>query len=118
MNAECVHNVGLFFYVEGNFLFHGCKLNGAETYGDFLVYPESHMDVWDKEYWGTYGVDFDYYPRGRIVYRKTDDTFMIYYDRCIGEEIQKLVDRYDGVRVLLDYDEHYQCHICNLDYVI
>ena len=33
--------VGLFFYVEGRFAFSGCELSEAETYGDFLIFPES-----------------------------------------------------------------------------
>lgn len=110
--------VGLFFYVRGQWLFHSCSLDEAETYGDFLIYPRSHMEVWEENYFKKYGVDFDYFPRGRIAYRKTDGTFLVYRDRCIGDEILPFVEKSCGKQVYLDYDEHYQCHKCNCNYII
>lgn len=113
-----MNKVGLFFYVNGDFLFHGCKLDDAEHYGEFLIYSESHYDIWEEHYEYQYQVDFDFYPRGRIVYRKTDDTFIIYYDQCIEMDIVKLKAQYAEKNVVLTLDEHYQCHMCNLFYVI
>ena len=110
--------VGLFFYVNGKFLLHKCSLEKAEDYGDFLVYPKSHYYIWDKHYYDKYDVDFDYYPRGRIVYRKSDDTFLIYYDTCISEKMSRIEALYEGQKTMLELDEHYQCHICNENYVI
>lgn len=111
-------DVCLFFCVNGKYLVHGCTLERAESYGDFLVYSESHMDVWDREYRKKYRVDFDYFPRGRVVFRKSDSTFLIYYDRCIGEHIREITDQYTGCKIQLSLDEHYQCHRCNRFYVI
>lgn len=108
----------LFFYVDGELLFHGCALGEGEAYGDFINYPKSHSEVWEKNYEKRYGVDFDYYPRGRIVYRKSDDTYLLYYDACIENEIGELIDKYEGERVISSLDEHYQCHLCNKGYVI
>ena len=48
-----------FFFVNGEFLFSGCTLQNAEKYGDFLVYPKSHFEVWDTY---DFKVDYDYYP--------------------------------------------------------
>ena len=59
--------VGIFFVVDNMFLIHKCSLDEAEKYGDFLIYPKSHMEIWDKHYYYKYKVDFDYYPRGTIV---------------------------------------------------
>lgn len=109
--------VGLFFYVNGKFLLHGCSLEEAEPYGDFLVYSDSHLEVWEKNYHNRYGVDFDFFPRGRVAYRKSTQTYQILYDRCIGDNIQQLVDLYGEEAVSLGYDEHYQCHMCNEDYI-
>ena len=47
---------------------HKCENGEAEKYGDFLNYPKSHMEIWDKYYYSKYHVDFDYFPRGRVVY--------------------------------------------------
>lgn len=109
-------DVCLFFYINDHFLFHSCPLEKAETYGDYLIYPESHFDIWEKHYEKQYRVDFDFFPRGRVAYRKSDQTYLIYYDRCIGENIHILEDAYFTSHVRLEYDEHYQCHQCNRDY--
>lgn len=108
----------LFFCVNGNLLFHSCTLSEGEPYGDFLNYPYSHFDIWNQFYFEKYGVDFDYYPRGRVVYRKMDDTFLIYYDKCVGESILGVVAKYAGYQYEIAFDEHYQCHLCNEDYVL
>ena len=114
--------VGLFFFIEGNFVFSGCPLNEADTYGDFLIYPEGHLEAWDSveslnSFEDGRKVDYDYYPRGRIVYRKTDDTFIIYYDKCVEGALDRLTRAYEGCNVKTETDEHYCCHACNNLYV-
>ena len=108
----------LFFYVNGEFLFHGCSLNKGELYGDFVNYPYSHYGIWEKNYKQKYHVDFDYYPRGRVVYRKTDNSYLIYYDKCMEPFIEKVIEKYAGKNIVVGYDEHYQCHFCNKNYVV
>ena len=110
--------VCLFFYVHGEFLIHGCTLDEAEEYGDFLVYPDSHFELWEKNYEEKYGVDFDFFPRGRVAYNKKEKKYWMYYDSCIGGEVQVLIDAYYDGEVLLKYDEHYQCHQCCVNYMI
>ena len=61
-------DVCLFFYVKGKFIIHGYTLAEAETYGDFLIYPGGHFDIWEDNYYKNYGVDYDYFPRGRVAY--------------------------------------------------
>ena len=111
--------VGLFFFVKGNFSFSGCPLSKAESYGDFLVYPESHYDVWDKYHYlhESHSIPYDYNPRGRIVYRKSDDTFIIYYDKCVESELNRISREYEQFNVRFELDEHYVCHKCNKDYL-
>lgn len=108
----------LFFYVNDNLLFHSCSIAEGEPYGIFINYPYSHYNIWMEKYYQEYKVDFDYYPRGRIVYRKIDNTFLIYYDRCMELQLDKIIDKFQNVRYELNYDEHYQCHTCNKGYVI
>lgn len=110
------NQVCLFFFIKGCFLIHGCEINEAENYGDFMIYPQSHFEIWQEEYADRYPVEFDFFPRGRVAYRKSDNTYQILYDRCIGEQIEELVAMYDG-KVTLGYDEHYQCYMCNQNYV-
>lgn len=110
--------VGLFFCVDGEILFHGCSLEDGEPYGAFINYPHSHYRIWMRYYERKYNVEFDYYPRGRVVYRKTDNTYLIYYDKCMEPQLKTVLEKYQGTNYALDYDEHYQCHLCNPDYFI
>ena len=111
-------DVGLFFYINGHFLVHGCDLQEAEKYGKFKIYQGSHFEVWDKCYVKTYHVDYDYYPRGRIVYDTEIEKYFVYRDACIPEEeICKFIEDRVGENYVLLLDEHYQCHGCNQVYV-
>jgi len=120
MKREAVANnqVCLFFYVKGQFLIHGCSLESAESYGDFLIYPEGHFDVWEKHYARKYRVDYDYFPRGRVAYNKQSKTFQILYDRCIEKEVQSFAKENYPESATLGCDEHYQCHRCNRNYIL
>lgn len=109
--------VGLFFVVNNKLLMHSCSLKEAELYGDFLNYPRSHMEIWDENYYRKYGVDFDFYPRGRIIYNINEETYYIYYDKCIEKNIQDLGIIPKDKKVKLLYDFHYKCHKCNKSYV-
>lgn len=115
--SDAEFDVAVFFFVKDRFLVHGCRLSDAESYGDFLIYPKSHFDIWDTFYIHRYGVDYDYFPRGRIAYRKSDNTYQILFDRCIEDKIKTLAERFTGRKVILGLDEHYQCHMCNAGYV-
>lgn len=110
--------VGLFFVVNGKLLLHKCDLDLAEANKDFANYPKSHMDIWDKFYYSKYKKDFDYFPRGRIVYRKADCTYIIYKDACIDNEIDPILTDLKDKNVIVELDEHYQCYNCNENYVI
>lgn len=112
--------VGLFFFVGDNFSFSGCTLGDAENYGDFLIYPESHYDIWEgyKYLNESHEIPYDYNPRGRIVYRKSDDTFIIYYDKCVEDKLDRIARDYEGYNVKFEVDEHYCCHNCNPNYVM
>lgn len=117
VNCQNQPKVGVFFCADGEILFHGCSLNNGEPYGFFINHPESHYHIWVRYYERKYNVEFDYYPRGRVIYRTTDDTYLIYYDRCMEEHLPKILESYREVRYEVNYDEHYQCHQCNPHYV-
>jgi len=111
-------HVGLFFVVKGRLLLHICPMDRAERYGDFWIYPRSHDLVWERTYRPTYGVDFDYFPRGRFAFDSARGAYRLYHDRCIRREAEELARRFPGHPVELSLDEHYQCHACNSDYVL
>ena len=109
--------VGLFFYARGQLLLHTCPLEKAEKYGDFLVYPASHFDIWEERYRTNYAVDFDYFPRGRIVWCIPEKTFWIYRDVCIPDETLQRLKAGLG-RTDEKSDEHYVCHMCHREDLI
>jgi hypothetical protein len=104
--------------VYGEVLVHGCSLEAAERYGDFLIYPDSHFEIWDKHYAKRYRVDFDYFPRGRVAYRKTEGAYQILYDRCIEAQVRQWAAGAYDAPVTFGLDEHYQCSNCNHDYAM
>lgn len=107
----------MFFKVKDKFLVHKCENDEAEKYGDFLNYPESHMEVWDKHYYSKYRVDFDYFPRGRVVYNLKENCYYIYHDKCI-EDLSEILEDYTNENYKICTDFHYQCRKCNKFYNI
>lgn len=60
---------------------------------------------------------FDHYPRGRVVYRRVDETYLLYHDGCIEQQVKAFAaQHYAGCRVVFCRDEHYRCHRCNRSY--
>ena len=109
--------VGLFFVVNGLLLLHTCTFEEAESNGDFLNYPDSHDNIWQNNYTHIYQVDFDYCPRGRIVYNRVKNHYLLYHDNCIADDAESLQRRYPDGKCTLMLDEHYQCRKCNENYV-
>lgn len=114
--------IGLFFYVEGKLLAYKVALEDAEVYGDFLTSPVSHDTVWHKGVGLNRPVDFDYFPRGRVVYNKKQEKYIVYIDRCLDtpEHIAEILKAFGLVdcQQTIAFDEHYQCHRCNKEYFV
>lgn len=109
--------VNIFFKVNNEFLIHKSENGQADKYGDFLNYPKSHMEIWDEFYYDKYHVDFDFFPRGRVVYNLKEDCYYIYHDKCITD-LSEILNDYENGKYKICTDYHYQCHKCNQDYVI
>ena len=84
-------DVSLFFVVNGKFLIHSCKKEDGEKYGDFINYPQSHFEIWDKYY--------------------------VYHDKCI-KDLSCIIGTEDSKKIEIREDFHYQCHKCNKNYTI
>jgi hypothetical protein len=109
--------VGIFWVARGALLLHTAALPEAEPYGDFLNYPVAHNDLWRDMYAARYRVDFDYFPRGRIVYNKAKDVYLLYHDACVRRDAEALRRRFPDGKCAAALDEHYQCRRCNGSYV-
>lgn len=93
MQTLLTGQVGIFFFADDGLLLHTRPLSGAHPYGDFLNYPFSHDAIWEHHHRAKYGVDFDYYPRGRVIYNRVASCYILYYDACIGKEVAEFAAR-------------------------
>jgi hypothetical protein len=89
-------HVGIFWVVqtsngEPTPLAAGCPLDRAEPYGDCLTYGPGHYETWD--HWRrdrsvdpalraiVRSYEYEDWPRGRIVFDRSPDLFILYADR-------------------------------------
>ena len=99
MNEKAQHetpHVGIFWVVqatedEAGLLAAGCPLDQAEAYGDCLTYGPGHCETWD--HWRrdrpvdpvrsatVWFHEYEDWPRGRIVFDRARDLFIVYADR-------------------------------------
>jgi hypothetical protein len=114
--------IGLFFHVRGMLKTHTIPLEDAEDYGNFKTTSVSHDEVWQREFGRGMAVDFDYFPRGRVVYNKRTERYTVFIDKCLDtpERIEEIAVAFGlpGGGYGIEFDEHYQCHRCNRDYII
>ena len=118
--------VGPFYLMNGAIRAHTISLDNAEDYGDFKTCSYSHNDFWHNELKGDMPYDFDYFPRGRVVFNNKSGVFIVYTDICFGVPV--LPDLAEQIRLEFclpldahcdfQYNEHYQCHKCNEDYIV
>ena len=115
--------VGIFFVVQGHLLIDAAPLAHVEVYGDAINFS-GHFEYWQalnaksviEHLFKSHA--YDYYPRGRIVYFNQTKIFKLYADRCIAKaEIKKIALAFHLPAHRLARDEHYQCAICNPDYL-
>lgn len=99
---------GIFWWIEHHLYLFTAPLEKSEPYGDFLNYPYGHMEAWDLMLAARFGDDYGAYPRGRIVYREADNTFLIYRDPLIPDKgLAQILDvSVQSCQLLAD--EHYQ----------
>jgi hypothetical protein len=76
---------------ETRLLAAGCPLDQAEPYGDCLTYGPGHYETWD--HWRrdktvnpalraiVRSYEYEDWPRGRIVFDRARDLFVLYADR-------------------------------------
>lgn len=118
--AEIVKNlheskIGAFYIVNGDILSNETDVRNGEEYGDFINYS-SHWDLWraaQKYYPILKKVEYDTFPRGRVVYHKATHKYIIYLDPKLNNvlDLELIIDRFslrDGTYVVDDKDEHYQ----------
>jgi hypothetical protein len=66
-------HVGILWLLNGKPLIDSTPLSEAETYGDYLTHPRSHLEVWTQfQRSRTVPADAEYeeLPRGRVMYNR------------------------------------------------
>jgi hypothetical protein len=119
--------LGIFWYVEhprGNshLISASCPLEQAEEYGDFLTFAAGHYELWEKLRTDLKAAPalraivhlfaYEAWPRGRIVFNRPRDRFIIYADRKLLNPrfISQIQARFNlpPERVETATDEHYR----------
>jgi hypothetical protein len=123
MMAEKQQMVGIFWMMDARLIIKASPLNEAEPYGDCLSHRNSHIDYWtEQQRLGAVPRDVEYeeYPRGRVVYNRKIQRFTLYADRCILKE-ESVIDQImkamhlpaKQTDVTTDGPEgHYKCSRC------
>ena len=111
--------VGIFWLVKGELIFDSSPLDEAESYGEHLTHPRSHIDVWNQfQQVGKVPRESEYeeYPRGRVMHHPASVEFTILADKCIADrkelvsEIKKTLHL--PKKTKLGSDPHYRCFTC------
>ncbi|MBC8018766.1 MAG: hypothetical protein H7X83_09640 [Verrucomicrobia bacterium] len=117
--------VGIFFKISRDFLTDSVPLSDGDLYGDAVGYS-GHYDFHENLDPSTPAEcrfkahDYDYYPRGRVVYFPKKNSFVLYTDPCLTpDDIIHLICLFvlDGQTVEVAGDEHYRCATCNKHYL-
>lgn len=61
--------VGLLFCANGEILTDLIDVDHAELYGDFKIGKSSHYEIWKQKYYKIYNNPYDFFPRGRVVFK-------------------------------------------------
>ena len=117
--------VGIFFKVINMFLTDAVTVADGEPYGEAIQYG-GHYDFHEQlipvtSFEQRFKVrDYDFYPRGRVVFFHITNLFRIYIDPCLfQDDIQHLVELFEltDAQYETTKDEHYRCEHCNKNYV-
>ncbi|MFM1920899.1 MAG: hypothetical protein RLZZ303_2533 [Candidatus Hydrogenedentota bacterium] len=115
MNELQVGRVGIFWVYKERILSNYVPWSEGERYGEFVNGLSDHCTYWatlQRQLPELRRFEYEQVPRGRVVYRTTDDTFLLYgSERFARDEIQqrRVMEDFQlvGKRVIVKPDEHY-----------
>lgn len=106
--------VGAFFFIGNHIISNDIDREQGDKYGDYINYS-SHWDLWRafvKLYPEYESLDYDYFPRGRVVYSMKEGIYILYVDSKLngGKYIDKIKSQYqlEPGKYKQEFDEHYQ----------
>jgi hypothetical protein len=112
--------VGIFWLFRGRLITDLISLSAAEPYGQCLTHPRGHLRVWtDLQSRGVVPVDVEYEepPRGRTLYDKSRDRFVLLADPCILKReavVRRIMTNMHlpDAKTETGRDAHYRCAKC------
>jgi hypothetical protein len=113
--------VGIIYYIKNELFIDGTPVSMGEPYGDFLNHPTGHSQYWDMivkllvRHRGLLELkdfEYDYYPRGRVIYDKKKEEFIIYLDKTLIDKdnlVSEIKEELNltGQKARLATDSHY-----------
>ena len=103
--------LAVFWYIDGQFVGAEGTLKDGILYGDYLQLDDDHFEIWDK-FNSDKSIEYDYYPRGRIMFNTKIHKFVVVGDCKIvnSYKVKKMLLQYYGLpeSTIFEYDEHYQ----------
>jgi hypothetical protein len=109
--------IGPFFYIVSKnftgFICNKIKEETAEKYGNFLVDPKSHADLFDEKFTKSRAEYFEF-PRGRVSFNIEKNIHVIILDKCLVEKSSEIADLFELDKYEIDFDEHYVCYKCKI----
>ena len=103
--------LAVFWYIDGEFVGTEGTLKDGILYGDYLQLDDDHFEIWNR-FNSDKNIEYDYYPRGRIMFNTKLHKFVVVCDRKImnNYKIRKLLLNYYGLPIttIFESDEHYQ----------
>lgn len=103
--------VGPFFYINNQIKALTIDISKGEAIGDFINHPISHFEFFNS-FNSDQDLDYGNFPRGRVIYNKRTQLFIVYLDASLLKKDikQLLINKYKlkGEKVVFRYDSHYQ----------
>ncbi len=113
--SASIGEVGIFWFFKGEILPSSVPYTHGEEYGDFINGRSDHCTHWisiRRSVPGAAQYEYDQVPRGRVIYSKRDDRFLVYgSEKFIVDEWRKAVVlsafKLPPDRTTFKADEHY-----------
>lgn len=122
LREEKEPQVGIIYYIKDELFIEGTPVSMGEPYGQFINHPTGHDRYWDMivqllaRHRGMVelkDLEYDHYPRGRVVYDTKKKVFTIYLDKMLIEKEEIVAGikeklNLTGQKVRLATDPHYR----------
>jgi hypothetical protein len=111
--------VGIFWLYKRHLIVDETSLSDAERYGDVSGRPTSHIDHWTELQRNKSvlpELEYDEFPRGRVVYDNAAQQFILRADACIlrsSKLVRQIVRKLHlPPNTKTERDDHYRCSVC------